>query len=137
MTPPPPDPYGTGPAGLFAPPPPPGAVTSPDEQTWAMLCHLAALVQLAGVPTFVGPLVVWLIKKDSMPFVDDQGKEAVNFHLTAFIAAIAVLPTACLGIGIPLMVAIAVAAVVLSVVAGVKANAGVYYRYPFTLRLIK
>jgi uncharacterized Tic20 family protein len=103
-----------------------------------MLAHLSALVQLLTIPTIVGPLVVWLIKKNEMPFVDDQGKEALNFHITVWIAALVLTPTICLaGIGIILLMALGVVALVFAIIAAMKANEGIRYRYPLTLRLIK
>ncbi|HEV2296631.1 MAG TPA: DUF4870 domain-containing protein [Tepidisphaeraceae bacterium] len=117
----------------------PGEIeTNKDMRTWGMLAHLSALVQLLGLPSIVGPLVVWLIKKNEMPFVDDQGKEALNFHITVWIAALILTPTICLaGLGIILLIALGIAALILSVIAAMKANEGISYRYPWTLRLIK
>lgn len=125
--------------GMFAPPPAPAAIVdNADAKLWGMLCHLTALVQFVGIPSILGPLVIWLVKKNEIPFVDDQGKEAVNFHITVMLAALVLSPTVCLaGVGIILLIAMALAAIVLSVIAAMKANSGVYYRYPFALRLIK
>lgn len=115
-----------------------GIETNKDARTWGMLAHLSALVQLLGIPSVAGPLAVWLIKKNEMPFVDDQGKEALNFNITVMIAALVLTPTICLaGIGIILLIVLGVVALVLAVIAGMKANEGIAYRYPFTLRLIK
>jgi uncharacterized protein len=109
-----------------------------DARTWGMLAHLSALVQVLGIPSILGPLIVWLIKKNEHPFVDDQGKEAVNFNLTVLIAALVLTPTICLaGIGILLLIALGVAALILAIIAAMKANEGIAYRYPWTLRLIK
>ena len=113
---------------------------SKDEKMWGMFCHLAMLVQFVGIPfgTIVGPLVVWLIKRNEMPFVEDQGKEAVNFQITATIAALCCIPFYFLcGVGIVMIVGVVIADLVLSIMAAVKANEGVAYRYPFALRLIK
>src|SRR5262245_22560242 len=57
-----------------------------EERNWAVFCHLAALLGTMawGFGSILGPLIVWLIKKDSMPFVDDQGKESLNFQITVF-----------------------------------------------------
>jgi uncharacterized protein len=116
----------------------PGGIEQNSEaRTWGMLCHLSALVQIVGIPSIVGPLVVWLIKKNEMPFVDDQGKEALNFHITVWIAALVLAPTICIGIGIVLLPALGIAALVLAIIAAVRANNGERYRYPWTLRLIK
>jgi uncharacterized protein len=132
-----------------------GSTLSQDEKTWGMLCHLAGLPVLICVPfgTIIGPLVVWLIKKDQMPFVMDQGKEAVNFQITVaivgvllfmlwgagFVAAHIIGPVALLlhlmlwAFGSLLMLAV----VILVILAAVEASKGKKYRYPFALRLIK
>lgn len=114
-----------------------------------MFAHLSALVGglltsvVGGWGTFAGPLIVWLIKKDTMPFVDDQGKEALNFNITVAIIALlmALMTVMTLGIGIiftgPILVIVGVAWLVLTIIAAIKANEGVAYRYPFALRLIK
>jgi uncharacterized Tic20 family protein len=132
------------------PPEPLSGALPPEQRTWGMLAHLSSL--LGGLLTaafgggwgcFIGPLVVWLVKKDTMPFVDDQGKEALNFNITVAIAflVLLVLSVVTFGIGlviaIPLWVIIGIAWLVLTIVASIKANEGVRYRYPFTLRLIK
>ena len=102
-----------------------GGISS-DERMWATLAHLS-IVAVA----LVGPLVVWLVKKEESKFVEDQAKEALNFHITVFIASVVLLVTF---IG-PLI--IGVGAVVYGIIAGIEANKGVCYRYPYTLRLVK
>jgi len=133
----------------FSPPPAPGGDVSAEQRQWAMFAHLSALVGglltsvVGGWGTFAGPLIVWLIKKDTMPFVDDQGKEALNFNITVAIIALlmALMTVMTLGIGIiftgPILVIVGVAWLVLTIIAAIKANEGVAYRYPFALRLIK
>lgn len=123
---------------------------SAQERQMAMFAHLSAL--LGGIVTagwagsigcFVGPLVIWLLKKDTMPFVDDQGKEALNFNITVAIAFLALLLLSIMTLGIGLIIAvpawivIGIAWLVLTIIASIKANEGVAYRYPFALRLIK
>jgi uncharacterized Tic20 family protein len=136
------------------PSPPPAApaagAPSAEERQWALFAHLSIL--LGGLITtgwafstgsFIGPLVIWLVKKDTMPFVADQAKEALNFAITLAIAccALLVLTILSLGIGalitIPVLMFIGIAALVLVIMAAIKANEGVAYRYPFTLRLVK
>ena len=150
------DPYESDPRGTpppFNPPPAgdPAAASgiSAEERQWAMFAHLSALVgglltsAAGGWGTFIGPLVIWLVKKDTMPFVDDQGKEALNFNITVAIICLALvlLSIVTLGIGliiaIPAWVIVGIAWLVLTILAAVKANEGVAYRYPLTLRLIK
>ena len=99
---------------------------SSDERTWATLAHLSIVVV-----ALVGPLVVWLVKKEESKFVEDQAKEALNFQITVLIASLVLLVTF---IG-PLIVG--VGALVYGIIAGMEANKGVCYRYPYTLRLVK
>jgi uncharacterized Tic20 family protein len=78
-----------------------------------------------------------------MPFVNDQAKEALNFAITISIAFVAlmILTVMTLGVGalltIPLMLIIGVTALVFVIIAAMKANQGIAYRYPFALRLVK
>src|SRR5262245_17307760 len=126
-TPPPTVDYATSGQGMFAAPPPPSAQVTPDEHTWGMLCHLAALSGFIGLPFgwILGPLIVWLIKKDTMPFVSDQGKESMNFQISVLIAGIILTPTICLaGLGIILLIALGITAVVMVIMASIKANQG-------------
>lgn len=116
-----------------------------EQKTWGMIAHLSALVGfLIPFGNIVGPLVVWLIKKDTMPFVDDQGKEALNFNITVAIvvAGLMIVGTVLLVILIGflfylLAAVVGVAALVFMIIAGIKANEGVSYRYPYIFRLIK
>src|SRR3546814_855892 len=115
-----------------------------DQRTWGMFCHLAALsVLFTGIGFVLGPLVVWLLKRDDMPFVDDQGKDALNFNITVFIVCVAlwVFALVTLGLGlvvvVPLWIVIGLVWLIVTIVAAIKANEGEYYRYPFALRLIR
>ncbi|WP_255527455.1 MULTISPECIES: DUF4870 domain-containing protein [unclassified Luteimonas] len=127
-----------------------GGAIDPQQRQWAMFAHLSAL--LGGLLTtawggsigcFIGPLVIWLLKKDTMPFVGDQAKEALNFNITvAIIFLVLFLMTIfTLGIGIiitgPLFVVVGLSWLVFTIIAAIKANDGIAYRYPLTLRLIK
>ncbi len=88
--------------------------------------------------SFVAPLVVWLVQKDKgMSFVEDQAKEALNFQITVAIALIASSILGFIGIGFILYPLVVIANLVLCIMAGMKANEGVEYRYPFALRLVK
>ena len=131
------------------PPPPSDGVPSKEERQWAMFAHLSALLgglvtsAVGGWGFFLGPLVIWLIKKDTMPFVDDQAKEALNFNITvsAIFLILLILTFLSLGIGalitVPVMLIVGIAALVFIVIAAIKSNEGVAYRYPFAIRLIK
>lgn len=106
----------------------PGMPTS-EERTWALLSHLSPLVSLGTI----GPLIVWLIYKDKSPFISDQAKEALNFHLACLIAILVCTATC---IGIVVVPVIAIGALIYAIIAGIEANKGVPYRYPYTIRLI-
>ncbi|WP_028771269.1 DUF4870 domain-containing protein [Silanimonas lenta] len=131
----------------FSPPPAPGNPSGDsDQRTMAMLAHLSAILF-----SFLGPLLIWLIHKDQADkgLVVDQAKEALNFSLTVFIllvtcmiisATIGWIPVIGWLIAIMLflfMAAIGLVALVLLIMAAIKANEGQYYRYPFALRLVK
>ena len=139
------------------PPPPPPETTgtlgngiSAEERQWAMFAHLSAL--LGGLVTagwafsigcFLGPLIIWLMKRETMPFVADQAKEALNFNITlaAVMLVLLLVGVLTLGIGfliaVPLMLLIGLAALVFIVMAAIKSNEGVAYRYPVAIRLVK
>jgi uncharacterized Tic20 family protein len=114
------------------------------SRQWAMLAHLSALGgYLIGGFAFLGPLVVYLIKKDEDPFVADQAREALNFNLS-FLLYLAVLGVATfvlilLIVGlllIPVLIALVIVHLVFVIIAGVQANKGIAYRYPLTIRFI-
>ncbi len=115
-------------------PPMPG----PEARQWAMLCHFSAFLGLL-IPfgNLLGPLIVWQIKRELDPFVDDQGREALNFHITVAIAALVCMLLAVVVIGFLLLPLLGLGALVLTIIAGIKANEGQTYRYPFCWRLLK
>jgi|SRR6218665_573951 len=108
-----------------------------DEKTWGMLAHLSALVTgFFGLP-FIGPLLVMLTKGKESAWVDQHAKEALNFQITATVAIwVAAVTMFCL-VGFLLLPLVGLAALVLTIVAGVKANNGEMFRYPATVRLVK
>ena len=112
---------------------------TPEARQWAMFCHYAAffwfLVPMIG--NVIGPLVVWQLKKDLDPFVNEQGKEALNFQITFSLAMIVCGILAWVVIGFPLMLLVSISALVLTIIAGIKANAGEAYRYPICWRVVK
>lgn len=146
----------------YTPPPPSpdpaggGSLTNPskDERNWAMFAHLSGLVVgliVAGVSgglgsflSFIGPLAIYLMKKDESAFVSDQAKEALNFHITVGIAYVIIVVLAILlvwTIIIPFLmilvgIGVAIGALILAIIAAIKSSNGELYRYPFILRLI-
>lgn len=117
-----------------------------DARRWAMFCHFGGLARLTGVPfaPIIVPLIIWLAKRDEHPFIDDQGKEALNFQIsmTIYIAICWVLVAALswILIGflfIPVGFLLMLGQVVGSLYGGIKANDGLDFRYPFTIRFLK
>jgi uncharacterized Tic20 family protein len=109
-----------------------------DAKMWAMFCHLSAILTMYLLAMgFLGPLIIWLIKKDRSKFVDYHGKEALNFQITVLIACLICIPLIFVIIGIFLLIALGIFSLVMCIIAGINANGGGYYRYPLTLRLIK
>lgn len=104
-----------------------------------MAAHLSSLAGYVLVPlgNVIAPLIIWLIKKDTMPFVDDQAKESLNFQITLTIAALIGLVLLAFCVGGIILAAVWIAGLVFTIVGGVKANEGVKYRYPFAFRFIK
>jgi len=104
---------------------------SSDDKTMGLLAHLLGI--FTG---FIGPLVIWLIKKDTSPYVDAQGKESLNFQISILIYAIVSYASVFALVGCVLFPAVAIFAVVMPIIASVKANEGIVYRYPLAIRFI-
>ncbi|MDZ4783935.1 MAG: DUF4870 domain-containing protein [Planctomycetia bacterium] len=102
-----------------------------------MFCHLSSLAgYVVPFGNLLGPLVVWLVSREKHPFIDDQGKESLNFQITLTLLLLISGILVCVGIGIVLLIVAAVYGFVMPIVAAVKSNKGELYRYPATLRLI-
>jgi uncharacterized Tic20 family protein len=120
-------------------PPPIESAMSSEERNWGMLCHLSALAKYL-IPVggnILGPLIIWLIKKDAFPFVDDQGKESLNFQISVTIYLIVALVLIFAVVGLFLVPALLIFDLVMIVIASTKASSGVAYRYPLTIRFVK
>lgn len=111
-------------------------VSDKDARQWAAITHLSALVGLLGngIGFLLAPLVIWLIKRNDHPFLDDQGKEAVNFQITMLLAALVGGALTVVLIGFVILIGVAI---LMPIVAAMKASEGEAYRYPLTIRLIK
>lgn len=111
--------------------------TSVQERNWAMFCHLGTLLGfMIPFANLLAPLILWLMKREEMPFVDDQGKEALNFQITMTIGAVVSIILMFVLIGFLLIFALCIFNIVFVIIATIKANEGVKYRYPFALRFI-
>jgi uncharacterized protein len=126
--------------------PPSSTPSDPNaHRSWDMWCHLTALAGLV-IPfgNLIGPLIIWQMKRNEFPSVDEHGKESLNFQLSVLIYMLAGGVIALVGmffcIGwllFPVLIALHFGALIFAVIAGIKANDGMTYQYPVNLRLIK
>lgn len=113
---------------------------SKNERQWAMGCHLIGLCGVivpfpaAGL---IGALVLWLVKREDGAFIDDQGKESLNFQISLLIYSVACLILTFIGIGVLLFFPLIVFGLVCIILAAIKASEGTAFRYPACIRLIK
>jgi uncharacterized Tic20 family protein len=127
---------GSGPAGTAAP-------ARSDSRTWAMAAHLSALLAAFVALAFLGPLVVYLVKRDEDPFVRMHAAEALNFQLSCllygvvggFLLVISIVFIVGLLL-LPIAILLAIAWLVLTIVGGIKAGQGEAFRYPLTIRFV-
>lgn len=110
---------------------------SSDERTWAILAHASAFAGFF-VPfgNILGPLVVWLIKREESQFVDANGKQALNFQITWTVIIVFALFSLLVGVGLVLVPIVALAWVILVVLATVRASENEVYDYPLTVDLV-
>ena len=108
------------------------------ERQWAMFSHLSALSLFIGVPfgNILGPLIMYLIKKDEMPFGGAQAKEALNFNISLTLYAIVSGILVLVFVGIIFLLALFIISIVFTIIAAIKANDGEFYRYPLTIRFV-
>jgi uncharacterized protein len=109
------------------------------DYTLGMLCHLLSLTQLLGVPlgNILGPLIVWLIKRDEDPFVDLCGKESLNFQISMTIYMVIAGILILLFVGLFMIPILMILNIVYTIIAAIKASQGSSYTYPLTIRFIK
>lgn len=114
--------------------------TDPAARNTAMVCHLTGLTSLLGGLHFAGiwvPLIIWLLKKDSHPFVSRSGAEALNFQISYHLYMLISGALVFVLIGFVLLPIVFLAWLVLTIVGTVKASSGSEFRYPLTIRLIQ
>ncbi len=113
-------------------------ISESQARNWAVLCHLSALIGfIIPFGNIIAPLVIWLIKKEESPFIDDQGKEAVNFQISMTIYAIISAILIFIIIGFVLLIAVGLLEIIFIIVAAVRASNGEKYRYPLSIHFIK
>lgn len=111
--------------------------TPKEIRLWAMACHLSALIGfIIPLGNVFAPLIIWAIKRDASPYIDTQGKEALNFQITIAIAVVAAIAMTIILIGVFLLPLIGLFNIIMIIVAAVKTSNGEPFRYPLCLRLI-
>jgi uncharacterized Tic20 family protein len=116
-----------------------GLSFSSEDKTWALVAHLSPLAGfLVPIPFFnlIAPAIVWFLKRETMPVIDDQAKEVINFQITLTIAGLICIPLIFVFIGIFLAFALIVYGIVMAVLGAKAAQDGKLYRYPYCLRLL-
>ena len=106
-------------------------IVDANARQWALFAHLSAL--LLG---WLGPLVIYLVKKDEHPYIADQSREALNFNLSVFLYFVISGVLILVLIGIFLIFGVLIAWLVFVIIAAVRANGGEAYRYPLTIRFV-
>ena len=102
-----------------------------EERTTAVIAHLSGLFSI------LGPLLIYFLKRDDSAYMEDQAAEALNFQITVALAGVVFALLCVVLIGVPLLLGLVVAAVVLPIRAALAAGRGERYRYPLTVRLVK
>lgn len=113
---------------------------SSEERNWGMACHLSSLAgYLLPTANIFAPLIIWMMNREKMPFVDSEGKESVNFQIsiTIYVLATIILMFASCGILFFLPIIVGVFALVMIIIASIQSAKGVPYRYPLCIRLVK
>ncbi len=108
------------------------------ERDWAIACHLSAFVgYIVPLGWILGPLVVWLIKREEYSYVNYHGKEAINFQISILLYGVVAALLTIILIGLPLLIGLGIFQIIMVIVAAVKASNGEHYRYPLTIRFFR
>ncbi len=122
-------------------PTPQDGIPTPANKEDSMLGVVCHLLTFAGfvVPlgNILGPLVLWLIKRGSSPYLDAVGKETVNFNISWSIYLLVAGLTMLVLIGFVLFPLVALAWLILAIMGAITASNGKFHRYPLTIRFIK
>ena len=106
-----------------------------EEKQLAMFCHISTFIGwVFPFGNIIAPLIIWLIKKEEMPFVDDQGKEVLNFQISIILYVLISVVLIFIVIGIPILILIMLFNAIATIIGAIKAADGVYFRYPMTIR---
>ncbi len=114
---------------------PEGEKLPADIRNMAMLCHLLGI--FPGIFGLIGPLIIWLVKKDSHPFINDNGKAAINFIISMIIYYMISFVLTLIVIGALLLPVLVVLQIVFVIIGALRASEGKVYRYPIAINFLK
>lgn len=110
---------------------------SKEERIWALFCHISSFAgYLIPFGNILAPLIIWILKREESELIDDQGKEAFNFQVSVTLYFIMSIILVIFLIGIPLLIGLLFFHVIVTIIAGIRANDGEKYRYPLTIRFV-
>jgi uncharacterized Tic20 family protein len=108
------------------------------ERNWSMLCHLSALAgfffPFGGV---IGPLICWLSQRDESAWININGRNSLNFHLSMLLYITLAFPLCFILVGIPIVAALGMLKVICIIIASIKAPKGEIFRYPLAIPFIQ
>lgn len=107
-----------------------------DSRNWATMSHLSGFSVFLGIPPAIGPLIMWLLRKDD-PYAAYHAKEALNFNISMIIYTVVAAISIIALIGILALPAVLIGWFVLTIQAALRASAGEYYQYPLSIRFVK
>lgn len=115
-----------------------GSQLTQDEKLWGMLCHLTAFAgYLIPFGNIIGPLIMWLLKKDQSDYVNRQGKSSLNFEISLTIYVFVSILLIFIVIGIPILIALVIFQIVAVIIASIRAFDGQFFKYPMTIEFVK
>jgi len=113
-------------------------VLTETERNWAMLCHLSAFAgYFFPFGAVIGPLICWLSRKDESAWVNINGRNALNFHLSILLYMVLAVPLCLIIIGFPIIGALLLLKLICTIIASVKASKGEYFKYPLVIPFIQ
>ena len=114
-----------------------GKMLDPQANQWAMILHLSLLggyvVPLLGL---IAPILIWQLKKDQFPILDEHGRNATNWIISSLIYGMISGVLVLVMVGFVLLFALAVVSIVFPVIAAIKANDGIVWKYPLAIRFV-
>jgi uncharacterized protein len=111
---------------------------SESERNWAMLCHLSSFsgyfFPFGGV---IGPLICWLSKRDESSWVNENGKNSMNFQLSMLLYMVLNIPLCFIIVGFPILFILLTLKLICVIIASIKASKGEAFRYPLSIPFIQ